>query len=156
MSVVARRVRATPERSAADTWRFIIDLVATKAGEARTELENVAGLAGSSITSETLREAPVVMSGVGPRVRIYCLYGEDAIVGDDASEDRLAFDPTAGDWTMSLPCPDEDFEWFSEALRKRSKRVIARKASADAVSDKAERSTSAKSLEPNREKFLKS
>ena len=28
MSVVARRIRATPERSASETWRAIVDLLA--------------------------------------------------------------------------------------------------------------------------------
>jgi hypothetical protein len=59
-------------------------------------------------------------------VRIYCLYNEDAVEGDDANETALSFDPTDGDWYMSLPCPAEDLSWVQNALKGKSKRVTAR------------------------------
>jgi hypothetical protein len=70
--------------------------------------------------------SPVVGWGAGPRVRIYCLYNEDAVEGDDANETALSFDPTDGDWYMSLPCPAEDLSWVQNALKGKSKRVTAR------------------------------
>ena len=44
MSVVARRIRATPERSASDAWQVIVDLIAPNDGEA---LGNCSALRGS-------------------------------------------------------------------------------------------------------------
>ena len=38
MTVVARRIRATPERGASDAWQLIVDLIAPKDGTARSEL----------------------------------------------------------------------------------------------------------------------
>ena len=62
----------------------------------------------------------------GPE-RSVAYYDEDAITGDNASETKLATSPTNGDWSMSLPCPEEDLTWVQAALAKRSKRVTARK-----------------------------
>jgi hypothetical protein len=59
-------------------------------------------------------------------VRIYCLYNEDAIEGDEANESALAFNPTTGDWKMSLPCPAEDLEWVQKSLGAKSARITAR------------------------------
>jgi hypothetical protein len=70
--------------------------------------------------------SPIVVWGAGPRVRIYCIYNDDAVEGDDANETALSFNPTDGDWHMSLPCPAEDLSWVSNALKCKSKRVTAR------------------------------
>jgi hypothetical protein len=69
---------------------------------------------------------PVVVCGSGPRVRIYCLYNEDAVEGDDANEAALSFHPTTGDWKISLPCPADDLSWVRDALKAKSKRITAR------------------------------
>lgn len=126
MTVVARRIKATPARPAADAWRVIVDLLAPKASDARTELLGIEGAASSLIASRAMEGSPIVVYGSGPRVRVYCLYDEDAIVGEGANEQSLASVPTEGDWSMSLPCPAEDLEWVGAALAKRSKRVTAR------------------------------
>jgi hypothetical protein len=103
MTVVARTFCSIPKRSALDTWAAIVDLLAPRAGsDSRRELDSVAGIASSLITREAMT-APIVVYGCGPRVRIYCVYNEDAITGDAASENKLAFDATDGDWHMSLP-----------------------------------------------------
>lgn len=126
MTTVARRVRAIPERSATDAWSAIVNLVAPKESEARKELLAIEGLAATLIASKAPMNAPIVVCGVGPRVRIYCLYDEEALSGDDANEASLATCPTDGDWAMSLPCSPEDLKWVQEALAKRSNRITAR------------------------------
>ena len=73
-----------------------------------------------------MESAPIVVWGAGPRVRIYCLYDEDAIIGEDANENGLPVDVTAGDWSMSLPCSAEDLDWVRAALAKNSCHVTAR------------------------------
>ena len=44
----------------------------------------VGGVACSLVSSEAFTDA-IVIWGNGPRVRVYCLFGEDAIIGDDNS-----------------------------------------------------------------------
>lgn len=126
MTVVSRRIKATPARPAADAWQVIVDLLTPGSSTSRTELLSVEGTAASLIASRAMEGSPIVVYGSGPRVRIYCLYDEEAIVGEDANEQVLASAPTGGDWSMSLPCPAEDLKWVGDALAKRSKRITAR------------------------------
>ena len=93
---------------------------------ARRDLDAVAGVACSLITDEALKDDALVVHGVGPRLRVYCLYGDDAIEGDSVNEGALSFVLTDGDWRMSLPCPDEDLPWVQRSLAKASTRVTAR------------------------------
>jgi hypothetical protein len=86
----------------------------------------VAGIASSLITDQSPKDAPIVVTCDGPCTRIYCLYDEDAIDGDEASEESLGFDPLKGDWTMSLPCPTDELDWVRAALKKHSSRITAR------------------------------
>lgn len=126
MTVVARTFCSIPKRSALETWATIVAVLAPKTGsEVRRELESVAGIASSLITREAMN-SPIVVYGCGPRVRIYCVYNEDAITGDAANENKLAFDATDGDWHMSLPCPADDLDWIVGSLAKKTKRITAR------------------------------
>jgi hypothetical protein len=129
MSVVARRIRATPERSVSDVWQVIVDLLAPNDGAARKELLSIEGIASSIISTEAPKDAPMVVRAKGPRVRIYCLYDEDAISGDDANEAPLAECPTDGDWVMSLPADADDVQWVKDALAKKALRVTVRERS---------------------------
>ncbi len=126
MTVVARKIKATPARPASEAWQIIVDLLAPGGSTAQTELLSVGGIASSLIASQAMRSAPIVVYGSGPRVRIYCLYDEDAIEGEQANEQKLATCPTEGDWSMSLPVPAEDLNWVRESLEKRSSRITAR------------------------------
>lgn len=141
---VRRTFVATPVRSASATWGAIVDAVASEDedADARTELLGVTGVAASLIAAEAWRSTPAIVSGVGPQVRIYCLYNEEAIVGDDANEDGLSWSPTAGDWIMELPCPPEDLAWVQSTLAEWSDRIRAIDATAKttAVAPEAARS----------------
>jgi hypothetical protein len=127
MTVLARVVRATPHRPADEAWEVIVGLLAPNGGTARDELMKIAGVAASLIASEAPKNDKMVVWGGGPRVRITCIYGEDAITGDDAKEEKLPMSPTDGDWRLSLPCPEEDLTWVEAALAKKSHRITARK-----------------------------
>lgn len=129
MSVVARRIRATPQRAASDAWQVIVELLAPKDGPARRELLAVEGIASSVISTESPNDAAIVVRGKGPRVRVYCLYGDEAVAGDDANEAALAECPTDGDWVMSLPADAVDVDWMKAALAKKSTRVTVREKS---------------------------
>src|SRR3546814_20149421 len=60
------------------------------------------GVAASLIADQAPKSAPIVATCDGPRTRIYCLFYEDAIDGDDANEEVLGFEPLKGDWGVSL------------------------------------------------------
>lgn len=127
ITVVARTFVSIPQRSASATWEAIVQLIApdTKSA-ARRELHAVAGAVSSCIADAALTNDPLVVYGAGPRVRIYALYGDDAIEGDGAHESPLSFVPTDGDWRMSLPCLAEDLAWVERSLQAVSSRVTAR------------------------------
>ena len=125
--VVARRVASTPTRTASGTWSRIVELLAPDpTSPARIELAAAAGVACSSISSEAPKGDPFVVFGVGPRVRIYCVFGDDAITGDGVNDDALLNVPTAGDWAMSIPCLPEDLKWSQAQLAAVSSRITAR------------------------------
>jgi hypothetical protein len=138
------------------TWKAISALLASDStsGPAH-ELASVAGIASSLITREAMT-TPLVVYGSGPRVRIYCLYNEDAIEGDDANEAPLSFDATAGDWKISLPCPADDLEWVQNSLKAKSTRISARDMTApvEDEDDTGERQASGSSVDL--EAFFKS
>jgi hypothetical protein len=110
-------------RGAAATWTAIVDMVAPEGSAGRVELLAATGLAASLIAAEGWRDAPAVVSGVGPQLRVYCLYGEDAILGEDTNEDALSWSPTDGDWTMAMPCPSPDLGWVRDAAAELSARL---------------------------------
>ncbi len=116
MTVIARRFRANPARTAGQTWEAIAALVCGDDTGAKTEFLLVAGVAASLIADEALRENPLVVAGTGPRLRVYCLYDEDAINGEDANEDALSWSPTETAWKAYLPCSPENMSWVSTAL----------------------------------------
>jgi len=126
MTVIARRFVSIPQRTAVETWKAISLLLASDPkSDAARELAAITGIASSLITREAM-SSPIVLYGSGPRVRIYCLYNEDAVEGDDANESPLAFDATDGDWKLSMPCPADDLNWVQTALQNKSTRISAR------------------------------
>lgn len=127
MTLVARTFISVPARSATETWERIVALIAPDpVSTARRELSAVAGVACSCIADESLAADPIVVHGVGPRLRMYALYGERAVEGEDANESALSWVPTDGDWHMSLPCLADDLGWVQSKLNKASTRVTAR------------------------------
>jgi hypothetical protein len=107
MTVHARRLASVPCRGPIDTWRAVCDLVSS-GGDARAELDGIAGVAAALIAEEYTRDEPIVVTGTGPQVRIYTLHGDRAIEADTSEELPLSHDPTAGSWVLSLPCGADD------------------------------------------------
>ena len=155
MTVVARRVRATPARTGVETWRFIVDLVAPSDSDSRKLLSGAEGVLGCLIADETPRDAPIVFAGCGPRLRVYCLYGSDAIAGDDSDEERLTWNPTEDGWQMWVPVPAEDHEWVSSALKKLGTRIVAYDPQREEPGEEA-RTSARGGLEVNVEAFKRS
>jgi hypothetical protein len=136
VTVIARRFASVPQRSAVDTWKAIVKLIAPdSASPARCELDAVAGVACSLIASEM--SACIVVYGSGPRLRIYCVFGDDAVEGANVSENALSYVPTDGDWQMSLPCPLDELAWVQKSLQA-SVRVSARDEGEDFCAENSE------------------
>lgn len=152
-TVVVRRVSAIPARSATEAWSKIVEILSRSATTGRTELESIAGIAASLISDECFRNVPAVVSGSGPRVRVYCIYGEDSVSGDGVDENALTVEAATGDWSMSLPCHAEDLEWVTKELKTKSKRITARDLTKDGEATSA-RAASAGSVEIDMEAFL--
>lgn len=157
MTVIARKVAATPVRLATDAWQRITDLLAPTNAAARAELAAVVGIAASLITEEAMKSSPVIALGDGPRVRIYCLYGDDAIEGAKTNESAISGSPVDknDDWQVSLPCPSEDLEWVRTSLKKRSTRVTARDMSETTVGEEESSDSSSTAATINVEAFLR-
>ena len=159
-NVVARRIIATPARHASEAWATIVALIAPdQNSRARKELESVAGIASALIADAAFKDVPAVVRGKGPRVRIYCLYNDDAIRGEDANEAALATVPTGEEWKLSLPCLMDDLEWVQAALKNKSARITARDLSepvTDDDDDSQRENASAKAVTINREVFFRS
>lgn len=127
MSTVRRDFRASPYRTGSETWEAIARLLAPDdKSAARKELLSVAGIAAQMISTESAKEYPIISAGSGSRVRIYCVYDDDALVEDNANEAVLAFDATSKDWKVSIPAEAEDVEWSKSELAKLSTRITVR------------------------------
>jgi len=124
MTLVARRFASTPERTAVETWHAIVSLISAAGGLAEKELKSVSGEAAGQIADEVFGQNPVVVTGNGPRLRIYCVYGQDAVTGEDCNETALSWIPTNGDWKMFIPCDPSDLQWLQAALKKLSSKIV--------------------------------
>jgi hypothetical protein len=155
-TVIARRVASTPSRTAAQTWQKIVEILAPDPNSpARAELNKAAGVACASISSEAPKDAAIVVWGGGPRVRVYCVFGDDAISGDGVSEGAISNSPFDGDWRMSIPCPPEDIKWSNGKLSAVSSRISARSIEDDVEETAGTAVTGARALTINMEEFLK-
>ncbi len=119
---VRRDVSSIPFRSAGETWQRIIDLVGGPESVDLQQLKNAAGVMGSIITDKHPAARAIMIEGVGPQLRIYCRYGMNA-VEEGGTVDSLTWNPTAGDWTMHVPCDTENIDWVKVSLSESSPRI---------------------------------
>jgi hypothetical protein len=119
---VRRDVSSIPYQSAGETWQRIIDLVTGRDSKDVQQLRSAAGVMGSIITDGHPANCAIMIEGVGPQLRIYCRYGMKA-VEEGGAVDSLLWNPTAGDWTMHVPCDAENIEWVKSSLSKTSARI---------------------------------
>ena len=155
MTVASRTFRSTPNRSASETWRAIVELLTQgRDGEVRNELLTVVGEAASIISDRAPKHAPIVITCDGPRTRIYCVYDEDAVESEGEDETMLGYDPLAGKWRVSLPCQEDDLLWIESALRKKSSRIAARDALAGISIDDDDKTPETRTLTLDPKRFL--
>ena len=153
-TVIRRTFRSSPFRNTHDTWMAIVELLTGgQSSEARNVLVAVAGVAASCIADQAARSAPIVVTCDGPRTRIYCLYGDDALDGADAQEGALGFDALKGDWAVSLPCHKDELSWVVDALAEHTARIKARDMADGLASD--EKAAASNGLVLDVEGFMK-
>jgi hypothetical protein len=119
---VRRDVSSIPLRSASETWDAIVDLVTGRGSKDVRQLQDAVGVIGSIIADEHPGNCAIVLEGVGAQLRIYCRYGARAIE-EGTKVDALTWNPTAGDWTMHVPCDAENIAWVSASLARTSARI---------------------------------
>lgn len=125
MSTVARRIAASPKRTATEVWEVISGLLCEKSSQAQKELSLITGVAASIISEEVPQNSPLIVKGVGPRVRIYCQYGENALDDENCNEASLPQKPLMDKWKLYLPCNKEDLDWVNNTLKSLSSSVVA-------------------------------
>jgi hypothetical protein len=146
-TVASRTFRSIPHREAAQTWHAIVDLLTQgRSGEAKNELLSVSGIVASVIADQGPKEAPIVVTCDGPRMRIYCVYDDDALDDAEENEGALGFDPLNGDWRVSLPCLADDLSWVQAALKQQSERITARDIATGLSEESEARTVKAESL----------
>jgi len=119
---IRRDISSIPFRSAGETWQRIIELVTGSGSKDVQQLKDAAGVMGSLITDEHPAKRAILLEGVGPQLRIYCRFGMKSIE-EGAKVDTLTWNPTAGDWTMHVPCDAENMAWVKVSLAKTSSRI---------------------------------
>lgn len=119
---VRREIASVPVRTAGETWQAIVDLITGDGSVDAATLKAAASVMESLIADEHAATVPIVVKGNGPRLVVYCLYNEDAMeAGKDI--DKLSWNPTAGDWTMTAPADEEDVAWMNKSLKTRAPRI---------------------------------
>jgi len=119
---VRRDISSVPFQSAGETWKRIIELVTGPGSKDVGQLQAAGSVVGSIITDELPAQRAILFEGVGPQLRIYCRFGKKAVEAGDAA-DALTWNPTAGDWTMHVPCDAENMDWVKNSLAKTSPRI---------------------------------
>ena len=119
---VRRDISSIPFCSAGETWQRIIDLVTGTGSKDVQQLKKAAGVMGSIITDEHPARRAIMLEGVGPQLRIYCRYGMKA-VEEGEKVDCLTWNPTEGNWTMHVPCDEENIDWVKKSLSESSPRI---------------------------------
>lgn len=155
-TVIARRINATPVRLSSEAWDVICRLLAPEANSpARAVLDRASGVACNAIASEVFAADPAVVYGTGARIRFYCLYDDDAVAAEDTSEGELPEVPTEGDWRMSIPVAEEDYEWSVRSIKSCAPHITVRKAGDDLEEESERKTESRATLRINMEGFFK-
>ena len=116
-----RDIAAVPLRTGAAAWSTVIDLISKPSSIDTDQLRAAATVLATLLSEELYAQHPLTLKGDGHRLVIYFSYGADALTLGDAVT-ALDWNPTAKDWTLYLPCDEEDLTWVKESLSKRAPR----------------------------------
>ena len=124
MSVVTRKFAASPAHPAAEVWTAIVSAIAGDNAQVRTQLNSVTGVAASIIAERTPESFPITVVGSGSRLRIYCLYDDDA-VSEDVHEDPISWNLFESDWQVYFPAEKADLDWINQILKDKGKHFFS-------------------------------
>ena len=127
MSIISRTFAACPARTAAVTWEAIVNVISADSAGAKQLLNSISGVIASIISDETLANNAITVVGTGPRLRVYCLYGDDAI-SDEANEASLSWKPFEKDWEIYFPVEESDLAWVTKLLKETNSKLKTYKA----------------------------
>ena len=116
-----RDVAVTPQQTGAEAWAQIVGLVTRSDSVDKSQLDAASSVMATLLAEDHYAEHPLTLKGQGPRVVIYGIYGGDAL--STGEPDPLLQNPTAGEWTLYVPCSDEDITWVQNILAGRAPRV---------------------------------
>jgi hypothetical protein len=116
-----RDVAVTPRRTGEEAWAEIVGLVTGSGSVDKRQLDDASSVMATLLAEEVHADHPLTLTGAGPRIVIYCAYGADALTLEPP--DTLRENPTAGEWTLYVPCPDEHLAWCTDVLAERASRV---------------------------------
>ncbi len=120
---VRRDISSIPLRTAEETWKVIEDLVTGDDSVEPEQFNAAATVMASLIADEAFNDNPLTMTGVSHRLVMYLFHASDALEAG-ADVDALAWNPTAGDWRLFVPCPEEEFNWARKTLSSRAPRFV--------------------------------
>lgn len=117
-----RDIASVPLRTSAVTWDRIVDLITGSDSIDTAQLNAASSVMATLLAEEIYADHPLTLKGKSHRLVIYCLYGGDALLaGEDV--DALSWNPTSEDWTLFVPCGDDDRDWAGRALKERAPRI---------------------------------
>lgn len=117
-----RDIASVPLRTGAETWSTIVELITGSDSIDASQLIAAASVMATLIAEENHAENPLTLVGTSHWLVIYCSFGADALIqGEDV--DAINWNPTAGDWTLYVPCGEDDRDWAGATLATRAPRI---------------------------------
>lgn len=123
-TVVTRKFAASPVHPAAEVWTAMIKAIANDNDQIKAELNSVVGIAASIIAERTPASFPITIIGSGSRLRLYCLYDDDA-VSEDIHEDPISWNLFESDWRVHFPAAKSDLDWINKILEEKGSHFVA-------------------------------
>ncbi len=125
MTTIARRFAARPVRTSIEAWAAVRDALCQDNNPAVDEFDRIQGVAASVISSNLPAAHPFVFIGEGPRVRVFMVYDNQALEGEDLNESPLVSSPFRSSWTGWVPALPDEIELVQTHLRRMSDCFVA-------------------------------
>lgn len=134
---IRRDIASVPLRSASETWQAVIDLITSTNSVDTAQLHAAASVMETVIAEELPARTPIVVSGCGSRLVIYCVFGEAALdLGTNV--DALTWNPTGEGWKLAAPAAARDLAWMKRTLAERAVRITVYDAAVGLPDDRAD------------------
>jgi hypothetical protein len=119
---VRRDIGSVPLRTGGETWSRIVDLITASDSIDVGQLGAAASVMATLLAEEIHDDHPLTVKGKSHRLVIYCAFGGEALsAGEEV--DPLTWNPTSEDWTLFVPCSEDDRAWATATLKERAPRI---------------------------------